>query len=312
MDARPLVLIAGPTGSGKSRLALTLARRSGGEVVNYDSVQLYRGFDIGSAKVTGDERRVVPHHLLDVLEATDEFSAADYQRAADRVIADLHRRDTLPVFVGGTFFYLRALLHGLPDLPPADPEVRGRLKALWEHERGRARLHRLLERVDPITHMRLAPADRQRRERALEVWLLTRRPLSSWERPTAGSAVRHRSLMVALELERGVLIQRLDRRVIEMYDGGLLEETASLLSRYPATARPFTSIGYAEAVRHLRGELTRHEAIEETQRRTRAYAKRQMTWLRAERDVLWIHASASHEAMAEMIEETVQRRLKLR
>lgn len=310
MSLPPFVAIAGPTGVGKSRLAIALAQRSGGEVVNYDSVQVYRGFDIGSAKTTSNERQGVPHHLLDIVEATDDFTAADFARLATQTVSGLQSRDILPVLAGGTFFYLRALTHGLPELPPADESIRLRLKRIAASPRGALRLARLLERVDPISNARIAAADQHRRERALEVYLLTGRPISSWERPTATMPPRRPYLLVALELERSVLSHRLDQRVREMYEQGLIEETASLLSRYPAAARPFGAIGYAEAVRHVRGEITRDEAIAETQRRTRAYAKRQRTWLRSEPFALWLSAESALEAMVDTILDTLRRRTK--
>lgn len=309
MSAKPfLVAIAGPTGVGKTRLALTLAARTGGEIINYDSVQLYRGFDIGSAKPSAEERASAPHHLFDIVDAEEPFNAADYQRVADAVLRDVTRRGHLPIFVGGTGFYLRAVTAGLPELPGHDPELRRRIQRLWEHPRSRARLHRLLQRVDPITDARIPHADRHRRERALEVWFSARRPISSWDRPTARSAPRVEHLLVVLHLPRETLNARLDRRVVDMYDRGLIEETAQLLSRYSSAARPFASIGYAEAVRVLNGEISREAAIEETQRRTRAYAKRQMTWLRSELSALWIPAEASPHAICEMIEERLHRR----
>jgi tRNA dimethylallyltransferase len=305
----PFVLaIAGPTGVGKSRLAMLTAQRLAGEIVNYDSVQVYRGFDVGSAKATPEDRAAVAHHLLDIVEADQEFNAADYQKAADAVISSISRRGHLPILVGGTGFYLRAVTAGLPELPGRDPALRARLSRLWEHPRSRERLSKLLAHVDPITHARLAPADRHRRERALEVWFAARRPISSWDRPSAQTPVRVPHLLVALHLPREVLIQRLDQRVMEMYDGGLIEETAALLSRYPPAARPFAAIGYAEAVRFLNKEISRVEAISETQRRTRAYAKRQMTWLRGEREALWISAEAEPNAIVEMVAEKVHRR----
>ena len=307
-EAPFVVAIAGPTGVGKSALAIQLAESVGGEIVNYDSVQLYRGFDIGSAKPTVAERREIPHHLLDLLEATDEFNAADFQRVADRVTRDIARRGALPILVGGTGFYLRAFLTGLPELPGKAPEIRERLQQIWQRPRGRDRLLNILQRVDPVTHGRIGANDRHRVERALEVWFATRRPISSWDRPGSATPRRVEHLLVALHLDRKLLVERLDRRAEAMFDSGLVEETRDLLSRYPPLARPFASIGYAEAARLLQGELTREDAIRETQRRTRAYAKRQMTWLRAERDVLWISAEADPAAVCDMIIDRIKRR----
>jgi tRNA dimethylallyltransferase len=304
------VAIAGPTGVGKTALSIRLAERTAGEIVNFDSIQLYRGFDIGSAKPTLQERATAPHHLIDLLDADTEFNAADYQKAADATLREIARRGHLPIFVGGTGFYLRAVTAGLPELPGRNPEVRTRLARLWEHPRSRERLAALLARVDPVTHARVAGSDRVRRERALEVWFTARRPISSWERPSPLAPARVDHLLVALHLPREVLIGRLEKRVVAMYEGGLIEETEQLLSRYSRAARPFTSIGYAEAVRFLNGEISRDQAISETQRRTRAYAKRQMTWLRGEPSALWISAEAERNAICEVIEEKLHRRTK--
>jgi len=300
----PLVVIAGPTGAGKSDFALRLAQSIGGEIVNYDSVQIYRGFDIGSAKPSLETRSIVRHHLFDIADADREFNAADYARIAREVCTDVERRGRAPILVGGTFFYLRALLSGLPEMPGRDAAIRERLHRLAATPRGQARLHRWLSRVDPESGRRIAPADRQRIERALEVWIASGKPISSWRAPAAG-ADEIPSIKLALFLERKQLVEAIDRRVIAMYRNGLVDETRRLLERYPSTARPFGTIGYKEAAAVVASEMTEDAAIAETQRRTRAYAKRQMTWLRAEPDVRWIEA-AQPQALAfarELIEE---------
>ncbi|MGH9456940.1 MAG: tRNA (adenosine(37)-N6)-dimethylallyltransferase MiaA [Thermoanaerobaculia bacterium] len=294
----PWIAIAGPTGTGKSELAVALAERLGGEIVNYDSVQIYRGFDIGSAKPDTALRSRLPHHLFDIVDADEEFSAADFARAAAAVCADIERRGRRPVLVGGTGFYLRALLAGLPEMPGRDEALRARLRRLLETNRGRERAHRWLERVDAESASRIAAADRHRLERALEVWILTGRPISSWRRPTGATPIRP-ACRIALSLPREELSARLDRRVAEMYAAGLVEETRALLARYPSSARPFGAIGYAEAAAVVRTDLDREAAIARTQRRTRNYAKRQMTWLRAERDMHWVDARTPPEERLE-------------
>lgn len=290
-----LIVIAGPTGSGKSALALALAQRLGGEIVNYDSVQIHRGFDIGSAKPTREERSTVPHHLYDAADPLDEINAADYARLGRAVCHDVRARGKRAILVGGTFFWLRALLAGLPELPGRDENLRRRMRAIAQRPRGAARLHRWLSRVDPVSGACIAAADRHRVERALEVWLLSRRPISSWSRE-AGEELP--SIKIGLRLERAELNARLDRRVDAMYAQGLIDETRGLLATYPESARPFGSIGYREAVAVIRGELSEPEAIAETRRRTRAYAKRQMTWLRSERNVQWLDASHPGQTLA--------------
>jgi len=299
-----VIVLAGPTGTGKSRLALRLAQRIGGEIVNYDSVQIWRGFDIGSAKPSAEDRALVPHHLFDVVDADEEFNAADYARVARATIDDIHARGKRAILAGGTFFYLRALLAGLPEMPGRDEAIRARLRRIAASGRGQARLHRWLSIIDPQSGRKIAPADRHRVERALEVWLVARAPISAWERPASDAMP---ALKIALQLERTRLAATLDARVEAMFAEGLVEETRALLERYPAAARPFGTIGYREAAAVVRGEMALDAAIAETKRRTRAYAKRQMTWLRSERNVHWLDAAdpeQTFEAALRLIEET--------
>jgi tRNA dimethylallyltransferase len=301
------IVIAGPTGTGKSALALRIAEEIGGEIVNYDSMQIYRGFDIGSAKPTADACARVPHHLYDIADADEDFNAADYARVARAACAEIEARGRQAVLAGGTFFYLRALLHGLPEMPGRDASLRARLRRIADKPRGNDRLHRWLSRVDPQSAGRIAPADRHRVERALEVWMISGKPISEWERPLAASAEEFPATKIGLSLERQRLIERLDRRVEAMYAAGLVDETRGLLAKYPRTARPFGAIGYAEAVAVVMGEMDLGPAVAETKRRTRAYAKRQMTWLRSERNVHWIEVSSVEETFAaamRLIEES--------
>ena len=286
-----LIVIAGPTGSGKSALALALAQSLGGEIVNYDSVQIYRGFDIGSAKPSVADRARVPHHLFDIVDADAEFNAADYGRAARAVCGEIHARGKHAILVGGTFFYLRALLGGLPEMPGRDETLRARIRSIASKPNGPARLYRWLNRVDPVSGARIAAGDRHRVERALEVWLTSGRPISSWDRAVDDELP---AIKLGLRLERARLTAVLDARVESMYNAGLIEETRALLERFPAAARPFGTIGYKEAAAVVRGEMKVADAVAETKRRTRAYAKRQMTWLRSERNVQWIDA-ADHD-----------------
>jgi tRNA dimethylallyltransferase len=298
MTTQPLIVIAGPTGTGKSDLALRLAETLGGEIVSYDSVQIYRGFDIGSAKPSPAERRRVPHHLLDIVDADEEFNAADYARRARQVCAGITSRGRRVILAGGTFFYLRALLAGLPEMPPRDEAIRQRIRAIASKPRGPQKLHRWLSKIDPQSGRKIAPSDRHRVERALEVWVSSRKPISTWEAPTSASADALPSIKLALRLEREPLARDLDQRVDSMYASGLIGETRALLQQYPRTSRPFAAIGYAEACSVVSGEIALSDAIAETKRRTRAYAKRQMTWLRSERNVHWIDAKERDDAFA--------------
>jgi tRNA dimethylallyltransferase len=293
----PLIVVAGPTGTGKSELALRLAEVVGGEIVNYDSVQIYRGFDIGSAKPSPEQQRRVPHHLFDILEADQEFNAADYARRAREVCAEIEARDKRVILAGGTFFYLRALLSGLPAMPGRDEATRARIRAIADRPHGQARLHRWLSKIDARSGRRIAPGDKHRVERALEVWITSGKPISSWERDVDELP----SVKLALDMERKQLGAMLDARVEAMFRGGLIEETRALLERYSATARPFGTIGYREAAAVVRGELSEADALAETRRRTRAYAKRQRTWLRAERNVHWLDGSDREQAFAKAL-----------
>jgi tRNA dimethylallyltransferase len=290
-----LIVLAGPTGTGKSEMALRLAERFGGEVLNYDSLQIYRGFDIGTAKPPREMRSRVPHHLFDIVDADEEFTAADYARVARPLCESIRT----PILAGGTFFYLRALLSGLPEMPARDAATRRRIRRVAERRGGAARLHRWLTKVDPVSAMRIAPGDTHRVERALEVWLIARRPISSFERE---SDAEMPALKLALSVDRAELVRRLDARVEFMYRAGLVEETRGLLERFPRSARPFGSIGYREAAAVVAGEMNIEKAIEETRRRTRAYAKRQMTWLRSERNMHWIDAADREKAFAAAVQ----------
>lgn len=290
-----MIVLAGPTGTGKSEIALRLAERFGGEIVNYDSMQIYRGFDVGTAKPSAEMRSRVPHHLFDFVDADAEFTAADYARMA-RPLCDSIR---FPILAGGTFFYLRALLSGLPEMPARAPAIRKRIRRVAEKRGGAARLHRWLTRVDLVSAARIAPGDTHRVERALEVWLIARRPISSFERESDAELP---ALKIALAVDRAELVRRLDARVEFMYRSGLVEETRRLLARFRQSARPFGSIGYREAAAVIAGAMTAGAAVDETKRRTRAYAKRQMTWLRSERNMHWIDAADREKAFAAAVQ----------
>lgn len=295
-----VVVIAGPTGVGKSETAVELALRVGGEIVNYDSVQVYRGFDIGSAKPDRELQARVPHHLLDAVEATESFDAAEFATRAGKICDRLLADGITPILVGGTGFYLRALLGVLPDLPGRNEPIRGRIQSIWQRQGGPRWLFHMLQRVDPLTAARVSRNDRHRVERALEVWLQSGRPISTWTRPSP-LARRYAARKFALSIDRADLVRRLDERVDRMFDRGLTDEVLRLLELMPRTTHALQTIGYREAVAYVMGEVTLEEAKQEARRRTRAYAKRQMTWLRGEADVEWIDASGGPLAAAARI-----------
>jgi tRNA dimethylallyltransferase len=282
---KPLVAVVGPTGSGKSALALCLAQNFGGEIVNCDSLQLYRGFDIGTAKTPARNRRGIPHHLFDVLTPKESYSAGEYARAARDVIAEISGRGRLPVVVGGTGFYLRALLEGLPALPGRDEGLRERLAARERLRPGS--LHRILGRLDPGAAGRIHERDTQKTMRALEVRLLTRRALPAAEeaRGIEGYAV----VKLGLDPDRAELQRRLEVRTRAMFAQGLIEEVRGLLAGgATGDEKPFEALGYKQAVMHLRGEITLEQAVASTVIETRQYAKRQRTWFRRDAEIRWL------------------------
>jgi len=283
----PLVAIVGPTAAGKSALALELAERLDGEILSCDSVQVYRGFDIGTGKTPERERRGLAHHLLDVVEPEQVFTAGDYRTLALNALAEIRGRRKLPVIVGGTGLYLRALLLGLFEGPSRSEELRARLGALAER-RGRDFLHRLLGRLDPRAAARIHPRDTPKIIRALEVRLLARQPMSVMLEQGRTGLRGFRVLKVGLSPERKQLAQRINARVERMFAEGLLDETRAMLARPDAPCiKPLGALGYRQACGVLRGELTLQEAVRETQAATRRYAKRQMTWFRRETGIEW-------------------------
>lgn len=289
--ASPLVAIVGPTAAGKSALALALARERSGEIVCCDSLQVYRGLDIGSAKATAEERAAVPHHLLDVVEPDQVFSAAEYSRQARTALAGIAERGRLAVVAGGTGLYLRALLHGLFEGPSRDDDLRERLERIATRG-GDPRLHRMLAAVDPQAAARIAPRDRVRVIRALEVFRSTRRPISEHHRAGGGALRGHEVLVLGLHPPREALRAAVERRTDDMFARGLLAEVEGLLDRgYGPELRPLRAIGYRQALAVLRGEMADDEARRAIVAETMKYAKRQMTWFRHQTRATWFAAS---------------------
>ena len=286
--APPLLVIVGPTASGKSALGIALAKRFGGEIVACDSTQLYRGFDIGTAKPTLAERAEVPHHLLDVLEADEPSTAGDYRERADAVLADLKLRGTLPILTVGTGLYLRAVLEGLADLPQRSEELRDRLRETAATH-GPGHLHGLLKKLDAETAAKIAPADEQKIIRAIEVCLLANKPLSEVHRTARKPLLGWRPVKVGLQPPRDALVDRIHARTEAMLAAGWLDEVRSLLEQnHSEDAKPFDFIGYRELRGVLRGKTTVTEARAAIQQSTRQYAKRQLTWFRREKNVHWL------------------------
>lgn len=279
--------LAGPTGSGKSAAALGLARRFPAEIVNCDSVQIYRYLDIGTAKLLPAQREGVPHHLLDELSPDQHFTAGDFARRARPVLRSIVSSGRLPIVVGGTGFYLRALLEGLAPGPGRHEPVRARLAAREARRRGS--LHRILRRLDPTAAQRIHANDTKKLIRALEVHLLTRRPLSELFSEGRERLQGFRPLKVFLDPPRQELYRRLDLRAAWMFEAGLVEEVRGILERgFPPDCKPLESLGYRQALQVLRGEIDVAEGIRLTQIETRRYAKRQLTWFRREQSAVRI------------------------
>jgi len=305
-----LVAILGPTATGKSALGLAIARRYGGEIINCDSTAVFRGFDIGTDKVPAGAQQGVAHHLVDVADPTDEYTAAQYARDAARVIRDVHARGRLPILVGGTGFYFRALTRGLFPGPGRDSAMRARLERSAER-RGAAWLHRLLRRVDPASAARIQPRDVKRMVRALEVYFLTGRPLTAHFAETVSAIPDVEVLAIAVRLPAAEIAARVARRVDEQFERGLLDEMRSLLARgVPEQARPFGGLVYRQALEHLhgvRGEAATRALITQENRR---YARRQLIWFRKEPNLVWLdgpgESAAAIAAATRLIDQRLQ------
>ena len=268
-----------------------------GEVVSCDSMQVYRGMDIGTAKPTWEERQGIPHHMIDVADPCDGYSAAHYARAADRAVRDIMARGKRPIVAGGTGLYLRALTLGLHDSPPGFPDTSARWEAfLAEH--GQVALHRALGETDPEAAARLAPGDTRRVLRALVVYSQTGKTLTRHHDDSQQRPARYRPLVLGLRMDREALYQRIETRVDEMMSQGLLEEVRGLAARLPPDCTAMQAIGYKELLSHLGGECTREEAVARIKQATRHLAKRQMTWFTHQEKAHWLDAEASPLAAA--------------
>jgi tRNA dimethylallyltransferase len=293
-----LVVILGPTASGKTALSLALAQNSHGEIVNCDSVAMVREFDIGTAKPTAAERARAPQHLFDVLDPPQYITAGEYARQARQVITEINLRHHLPIVVGGTGLYLRALLEGLFPGPQRSEELRERLRESAAN-RGSHHLHRILQRLDRAATEKVHANDIPKLIRAIEVCLASRQKMSDlWQQgrdPLRG----FRLLRLGLDPNRAALYDRINQRAHRMFDTGLVDEAQRLQQKYGATSRPLASLGYKQALQFLRGELSREQAIQAAQQAHRNYAKRQMTWFRREPDVHWLNGFGDDQAIQE-------------
>jgi tRNA dimethylallyltransferase len=281
-----LVAVVGPTASGKTALSVELAERLGGEIVSADSVQIYRGFDVGSGKPTAEELARAPHHLVSALEPLDLIDASSWAARATSAIADVRRRGRIPIVCGGTFLWIKALLYGLAEAPAASDELREGHRRLAETE-GRPALHERLRRVDVESAARLHPNDFVRVSRALEVFETTGRPMSAWQREHAFATVRHRACLVAIAWDASVLTERIRARVRHWLAGGWVEEVERLLAAGHGGARAMGSVGYAEVHAAVAGRVPPDGLETAIVRSTRVFARRQRTWLN-HADVTWL------------------------
>ena len=308
-DLPLLVVVLGPTGSGKTALSLALAERFAGEIVNCDSVALYREFDIGAAKPSAQELARAPHHLFDVADPTAQVTAGEYARMARPVLRGISARGKLPIVVGGTGLYLRALLEGLFPGPTRSEDLRQRLR-----ERGRGKgsgyLHRLLSRLDSKAAAQIHPHDAPKLIRAIEVCLASRRQMSDLWRQGREPLQGFRILRLGLDPERSRLYARIDRRATHMFASGLLEETARLREKYGEKAWALGSLGYKQAAQILRGEASREQGVAKAQQGHRNYAKRQMTWFRREPEVRWLRGCGDEPAIQAEAAALIESRLR--
>jgi tRNA dimethylallyltransferase len=301
LEPIPLIVIVGPTAVGKSALALELALKFGLEIINADSMQVYRGMDIGSAKPTPADRNLVTHHLLDIRNPDEEYSAAQFREEAHRIISALAQSGKRALVTGGTGLYIKALLKGLFTAPPADRQLRERLKKL-EAEKGNWHLYRQLAEVDPEAASRIHPNDTFRIIRALEVFHLTGRTISEHHRDHRFSTSAFTPLKIGLIRDRREIYRRIEARVDSMIASGLEEEVKGLLSKgYAHSIKAFQSLGYKQMLSHIRGEITLDEAIRLIKVNTKRYAKRQLTWFRQDPEILWFTLPGQTAAVDELL-----------
>ena len=300
-----MLSVLGPTASGKSALSLALAERRGGEIINCDSTAVYRGFDIGTDKLPIEARRGIPHHLIDIADPTEVYTAAQFAHDAAAAIRDIHARRKLPILVGGTGFYYRALTRGLFPGPGADEELRARLNRIAD-ARGPERLHRLLRRVDAESSARIMPRDLKRIVRALEVYYTTGRPLTSHFEQTISPIADCEVRAIALRLPPALTAERVARRVDEQFARGIVAEVEGLLARgISPQVRPFGGLVYRQVMDMLRGVRGEAETRALIVQENRRYARRQLIWFRKEPNLRWFDGPGEREDVINLVEEII-------
>lgn len=306
---KPLIVLVGPTASGKTALALRLAEEFNGEIVSCDSVAVYREMEIGTAKPSLEERAFIPHHMIDIAWPNESCTAGDYSRQAREALTGITERGHLPIVAGGTGLYLRALIDGLFPSPPAHPGRREVLRRRAETH-GPAYLHRLLTRLDPTAAAAIHANDVSKVVRAIEVSLAAKEPLTEQWQKGRDALTGYHILRLGLEPPRPLLYERINQRAAAMFDRGLIEETERLIERYGRDCRPLTSLGYAEASAVIRNELTREQAVAQAQQGHRNYAKRQATWFRRDAEIHWLKDFGNQQDIANHARQLITLHLK--
>jgi tRNA dimethylallyltransferase len=307
--ANPLIVLVGPTASGKTSLALRLAEEFNGEVISCDSVAVYREMEIGTAKPSHEERALIQHHMIDIAWPNETCTAGDYSRQAREALTGITERGHPPIVAGGTGLYLRALIDGLFPAPPQKPGQRERLRQIAS-TRGPAYLHRLLTRLDPAAATAIHANDVSKVVRAIEVSLAADQPLTQQWQKGRDTLTGYRILRLGLNPPRARLYERINQRAVAMFDRGLVEETERLIAHYGPDCRPLTSLGYAEATAVLQNVLTHEQAIAQAQRGHRNYAKRQLTWFRREPEMHWLEGCGGDEDITNQALHLVAKHLK--
>lgn len=293
-----VLVICGPTGSGKTSLALSLAERFPLEIISADSRQVYRQMNIGTAKATAQEQDVVPHHMIDLIEPDQNFSVADFVDQSRCLISEISARGKIPCIVGGTGLYIRALLGGLANLPSGDSELRGQL-----HQREPGSLFRELQKVDPDAAATIHPNNIIRIVRALEVYMVSGRKMSELKAEHRFSEQPYRTLKMAPEFSRPELYARINHRAELMLSAGLIDEVRGLVERYSFDLNALQTLGYREVVRYLKTEVTSEQMLDDIRKYTRQYAKRQLTWFRKEEDIIWVDSSTKSDKVVQSIDK---------
>jgi tRNA dimethylallyltransferase len=301
----PGIVIVGPTASGKTRLGIALALRVQGEIVSCDALQVYRHMDIGTGKVAAADQTLIRHHMLDLKDPDQDFSAGDYQRLAREALGGIRERRHNPFIVGGTGFYLRALIAGLFEGPSRSELLRARMRKIIERKNVRI-IYRALQRVDPQSAARISESDAERIIRAYEVYLISGKPMTWWQQQPRDALGGYRWLKIGIHMPRPLLYQRIDQRVEEMFQGGFLEEVQKLLEKFFRNSHALKAIGYRQIVDYFDGKCSLLQAIDETKKESRHYAKRQLTWFRSDSSITWLDGGLNFDELRIAAEDLVR------